>query len=72
MSSQKCPQCKGSVRRLIGTGCGLIFKGNGFYITDYKKKSSSDLKKNNKKETTSCNSACPAKMCPESAKRNGE
>lgn len=31
---------KGKVRRLIGGGAGLIFKGSGFYITDYKKSSS--------------------------------
>ncbi len=31
-----CPKCDGSVRRLIGGGTGLIFKGSGFYITDYK------------------------------------
>lgn len=31
--------CKGKVNRLIGAGGGLIFKGSGFYITDYKKKS---------------------------------
>ena len=34
----KCPRCKKKARRLIGGGCGLIFKGSGFYITDYKKK----------------------------------
>ncbi len=35
-----CPQCKkAEVRRLIGTGGGLIFKGTGFYCTDYKSKS---------------------------------
>jgi putative FmdB family regulatory protein len=27
---------KGKVRRLMGTGAGLIFKGSGFYITDYR------------------------------------
>src|SRR5262245_23807207 len=39
-----CPQShcrmkkwgKGKVRRLLGTGAGLIFKGSGFYITDYR------------------------------------
>ena len=31
----------GAVRRKIGGGSGLIFKGSGFYITDYKKSSSS-------------------------------
>ncbi len=36
----KCPKCKKSgVKRLVGGGAGLIFKGTGFYITDYKKKS---------------------------------
>ncbi len=34
-----CPKCGGPVRRLIGTGAGLIFKGSGFYETDYKRKS---------------------------------
>ena len=28
---------KGKVRRVLGTGAGLIFKGSGFYITDYRK-----------------------------------
>ena len=32
-----CPKCKKSVRRLIGTGSGIIFKGEGFYATDYRK-----------------------------------
>ena len=34
---KKCPQCGGKVKKLIGAGCGLIFKGSGFYITDYKR-----------------------------------
>src|SRR5947207_23749 len=34
---KKCPVCgKNKVQRLIGTGAGLIFKGSGFYITDYR------------------------------------
>lgn len=37
---KKCPACKKQgLKRLLGTGAGLIFKGSGFYITDYKKKS---------------------------------
>lgn len=36
----KCPKCKKQgLKRLVGGGAGLIFKGTGFYITDYKKKS---------------------------------
>lgn len=35
----KCPKCKkNKLQRLIGTGGGVIFKGSGFYETDYKKK----------------------------------
>jgi putative FmdB family regulatory protein len=30
---------KGTVKRLLGTGAGLIFKGSGFYITDYRSES---------------------------------
>ncbi|MEM9481221.1 MAG: FmdB family zinc ribbon protein [Verrucomicrobiota bacterium] len=35
---RKCPdeECKGKVTRLIGTGAGIIFKGGGFYETDYR------------------------------------
>jgi len=36
---KKCPHCGGKVERLIGTGGGLIFKGNGFYETDYRSES---------------------------------
>jgi putative FmdB family regulatory protein len=32
---KRCPRCKGHLRRLIQGGAGLIFKGSGFYITDY-------------------------------------
>ena len=44
-----CPQdeCEGSVKRLLGTGAGIIFKGGGFYETDYR---SDSYKKGAKKE----------------------
>lgn len=37
---KKCPVefCKGPVEKLFGSGAGMIFKGNGFYETDYKTK----------------------------------
>lgn len=31
-----CPECGGPVKKLIGTGAGLLFRGSGFYITDYR------------------------------------
>jgi putative FmdB family regulatory protein len=37
---QRCPECRGKVRRLLLPGGGLIFKGSGFYITDYKRQES--------------------------------
>lgn len=33
----KCPDCNRKVRRLVSGGTGLIFKGSGFYLTDYAK-----------------------------------
>jgi putative FmdB family regulatory protein len=33
-----CPKCGGAGTRLIGAGSGIIFKGSGFYQTDYKNK----------------------------------
>ena len=45
-----CDKCNGenSVKRIITGGTGMIFKGDGFYITDYKK--NNDNQKNKKKE----------------------
>ena len=31
-----CPECEGRVQRLISSGGGLVFKGPGFYATDYR------------------------------------
>ncbi|MEO8513776.1 MAG: zinc ribbon domain-containing protein [Ignavibacteria bacterium] len=40
---KKCPNCgKETLQKLIGTGGGLIFKGSGFYQTDYKKKNTTE------------------------------
>lgn len=37
---KKCPECsKNKLKRLIGTGAGIIFKGSGFYETDYRSES---------------------------------
>lgn len=33
-----CPVCKGRAKRVLPSGVGLIFKGSGFYATDYAKK----------------------------------
>lgn len=49
----KCPMCGQSVRRLIGTGAGLIFKGSGFYITDYKRAEKAKNTSENKEKVSS-------------------
>ncbi len=37
---RKCPECgKLKAKRIIGAGAGIIFKGSGFYQTDYRSKS---------------------------------
>jgi putative FmdB family regulatory protein len=56
----KCPKCKkNKLARLIGSGSGVIFKGSGFYETDYKRKDSKP-----KKESAS---PCASGSCPHKA-----
>lgn len=65
---KNCPECQGPVKRLISTGGGFIFKGSGFYATDYRSKEYKEKKKQEgKSEGTTCptstnNEAC--KKCP--------
>ncbi len=47
-----CPKCGGPVRKLISSSYGVIFKGSGFYITDYKHKNSSPPSNGNGNEKT--------------------
>ena len=52
-SKKKCPECgKMTLQRLIGTGSGVIFKGSGFYETDYRSKSYNDGKDKAKPKTS--------------------
>ena len=45
----KCPECKkNSLRRIISGGTGLIFKGSGYYLTDYKNKKNKKMDTKNK------------------------
>lgn len=53
-----CPECGGKANKLLSAGIGLIFKGSGFYITDYKNNGNKSdkeekMKKEKKKETVS-------------------
>ncbi|MEA3493718.1 MAG: FmdB family zinc ribbon protein [Candidatus Margulisiibacteriota bacterium] len=44
-----CPECRGKVKRLI-SAAGIIFKGSGFHITDYSKKSTVGTKPEKKEK----------------------
>jgi putative FmdB family regulatory protein len=41
----KCEACGGGCKRQLGTGAGIIFKGSGFYETDYKKSGAKTIDK---------------------------
>lgn len=47
------PKCGGRVKRLMGGGSGFLFKGSGFYITDYRGKGYHDAKKKDTPSPTS-------------------
>tara|TARA_B000000475_G_scaffold258708_2_gene240991 strand:- start:1318 stop:1515 length:198 start_codon:yes stop_codon:yes gene_type:complete len=47
---QKCSVCNNKLRRLVSGGTGLIFKGSGFYLTDYAKNKSKNSGKSEDKK----------------------
>ena len=47
----ECPSCgKGELKKLVSAGAGFIFKGSGFYTTDYRSKEYKDRAKKDKKD----------------------
>ncbi len=54
-----CPQesCPGPIKRKIGLGAGLIFKGSGFYITDYRSDSYKAAAKKDSESSSSSSSS---------------
>jgi putative FmdB family regulatory protein len=58
---KKCPACKRqALKRKVGGGAGLIFKGTGFYITDYKKKSGTKPESGDSKPAAKTSETKPA------------
>lgn len=60
----KCARAKwgkGKVKRLVGTGAGLIFKGSGFYITDYRSEGYKAAAKKDSQGSSPASSSTPAK-----------
>lgn len=64
---KSCPKCRKKVQRLIGAGGGVLFKGSGFYQTDYRSKSYTDAAK---KESDSNSKPSAPKGTPESPKKD--
>jgi len=77
---RKCPACgRHSLKRLVGAGAGLIFKGSGFYITDYKNKGAGKSAVDGKETTATVSSdpkqpvrGRPAELKPEKAPKPPE
>ena len=62
---RKCPKCrKLRVRRIISGGAGLIFKGSGFYETDYKRPRRGGAKPSSGESETAAPAKEPAKDAP--------
>jgi len=67
---RECPECQGSVRRLI-TSVGVVFKGSGFYVTDNRngngrvQSASSTPKTETTDKSATTSDAEPAKAKPE-------
>ena len=62
-----CKEKKGNVKRIVSGGSGLIFKGSGFYLTDYKNK-----KKDPKPDKKSDNTNLKEKSKPKKEKKKGK
>lgn len=57
---RKCPKCKSRAEKMPGTGAGLLFKGSGFYTTDYRSSAYQDKAKQDR----SSGAAAPAESSP--------
>lgn len=69
---KECPKCKGSVKRLIGAGLAPIFKGSGFYQTDYKKENktaSNEVKAESAKSDSTKSSDSSTKISEDKIKK---
>ena len=74
-----CPKCNKELRRLINGGTGIIFRGNGFYVTDKSGKDPKTIKNNSDEKTgegshkdqsktaAACQGCSKAETCPKAA-----
>ena len=69
---ENCPKCGGKIQRRMHAGAGLIFKGSGFYSTDYKKSSTNGSGKPAAKASESTDKSDSKKTADEGAKKTAE
>ena len=67
---KRCPKCKGKVRRLVSGGAGIVFKGSGFYATDYRSTSYKEQKRKESGESVKPKSKDSAKDSGAGKKRD--
>ncbi len=65
------PGSKAEVKRLLGTGAGIIFKGSGFYTTDYRSKEYREAAKKDNSSSSSSTSAESSSTSSASTKESG-
>lgn len=68
---KRCPQCRGSLRRVLSAGAGIIFKGSGFYATDYRSESYRKAAGSEKKESGSPKTPEPSSAAAGGRKKDG-
>jgi putative FmdB family regulatory protein len=70
---KKCPECgKLKLQRLLGTGAGLIFKGSGFYETDYRSDSYKKAAESEKPKTDTAKNDSKNETMTEAKKANSK
>ena len=59
-----CPECQTEIKRLIGGGSGVIFKGSGFYVTDTKSAKKNSTTSSVKNDVSASSNKSPAEKKP--------
>ena len=57
---KRCPRCSGKAERVPAGGAGILFKGSGFYVTDYRSKSYQDKAKAEKPGASTGSPSAPS------------
>lgn len=67
-----CPECGGAVKRLISGGAGFLFKGDGFYTTDYRSENYKQAEKADRESSSSKSDGGSDGAKSDGSKSNGD